>query len=367
MTDPITYVGIDAHARALQLALIVGDASETKQWSCPTDDRALERLRRTLERDAPGAIDCCYEAGPTGYSLQRRLQGGRITCRVIAPSLIPRKPGDRVKTNRRDAVKLVTLLRAGLLTEVQPPTEADEAVRDLCRAREHLRSDLMRSRHRLGKLLLRRGFVFPGRNWTTRHREWLRHLQWSSAIEQHIVADYQLAMDHCHMRLAEIDRLLQELALTAPYVRPVAALRCFRGIETVSAMMLLAELHHFQRFPQPRALMAYVGLVPREDSTGERHRRGPITKTGNRLVRRLLIEIAWHYRHDARIGAAVRRRRQDQPPDVVRIAEKAEQRLCRRYRRLRARQKPTPMIATAVARELVGFLWAALQVSMPTR
>jgi transposase len=366
MGEVITYVGIDAHKRELQLAMLIGTTEQPISWTCPTDARALERLRRKLEREAPGAIECCYEAGSNGYALQRQLSAGRLRCRVIAPSLIPQKPGDRVKTNRRDARKLAHLLRAGLLTEVHPPTHADEAVRDLVRARDDARSDLMRSRHRLGKLLLRRALIFPGRNWTARHREWLQRLEWPHPAERHVVADYQLAIAHLDARLTEIDRCLMQIAITPPYAAAVAALRCFRGIETISAMTLLAELHDFRRFQSPRALMAFIGLVPSERSTGDRRRPGAITKMGNNLVRRVLVEAAWHYRHEPRLGVPLKRRRQGQAPAVIAIAVKAEQRLCRRYRRLCARLKPRPLVVTAVARELIGFLWAALQVPEAT-
>lgn len=362
MGEITTYVGIDAHKRELHIAMLIGEAEQPVSWTCPPDARALERLRRKLEREAPGTIECCYEAGPSGYVLQRRLTAGRIRCRIIAPSLVPRQPGDRVKTDRRDARKLAQWLRAGLLTEVHPPTLADEAVRDLCRAREDARSDLMRSRHRLGKLLLRRGLIFPGRNWTAAHDAWLQQLEWPHPAERHVVRDYQLAIAQLEARVTEIDRLLTQLAVTPPYASGVATLRCFRGIETVSAMIVLAELHNFGRFAHPRALMAFVGLVPSEDSTGDRRHRGAITKMGNSLVRRVLVEAAWHYRHDPRLGAPLRRRRVGQPAAVLAIAEKAEQRLCRRFRRLTARLKPKPMVVIAIARELVGFLWAALQL-----
>jgi transposase len=362
MGEPITYVGIDAHKRELQLAMFIGSAEQPISWTAPTDARALERLRRKLERDAPGTIECCYEAGPSGYALQRRLEGGRVRCRVIAPSLIPRKPGDRVKTNRRDARQLAQLLRADLLTTVHVPSEAEEAVRDLCRARDDARRDLMRARHRLAKLLLRRGLIYPSTHWTKGHGEWLQQLAWPHAADRHVVTDYRCAIDQVEARLRELDRLLAEIAAEPPYAAAVAALRCFRGIETVSALMLLAELHDIRRFPHPRAVMAFTGLVPSEASTGDRHRRGAITKTGNAQLRRLLIEAAWHYRHEPRPSKRLRQRRQGQPLAVIAIATRAEQRLCRRYRRLSARLKPKPVVITAVARELVGFIWAALQL-----
>lgn len=362
MGEPTTYVGIDAHARELQLAMLIGDAEQPIHWTSPTEPRALERLRRKLEREAPGAIECCYEAGPTGYGLQRRLDGGRIRCRVIAPSLIPRRPGERIKTNRRDARKLAQLLRADLLTAVRPPTTAEEAVRDLCRARDDARVDLLRARHRLGKLLLRRGLLYHGKNWTKRHHEWLCQLSWPEPAEQHVITDYGLAIAQTETRIVEIDRALTQVASTAPYVQPVAALRCFRGIDTVIAITLVAELHDFRRFAHPRALMSFIGLVPSEDSTGERRRPGAITKMGNGLVRRLLVQAAWHYQHEPRVSAPLRRRRAGQPAAVLVIANKAEQRLCRRYRRLCARGKPKPLVITAIARELVGFIWAVLQL-----
>jgi transposase len=310
----------------------------------------------------------CYEAGPCGYALQRQVTTPRVSCQVIAPALIPRKPGERIKTNRRDARKLAEMLRAGLLTEVRPPTPEEEAVRDLCRARDDAREDLQRARHRLGKLLLRRGLHYSGRNWTRAHRQWVDRLQWTQSAERVVVDDYQLAIDHLEARLIELDRRLAEIAETAPYRKPVGWLRCFRGIDTLTAILILAELHDFRRFHSARALMAYLGLVPGEDSTGEKHRRGRITRTGNALVRRLLVETAWHYQHRPSVGVALTRRRKGQPNRVIAIADKAQQRLCRRFRRLAEQHKPAPKIAVAIARELAGFLWAALQpVSVPVK
>jgi transposase len=362
MDEPITYVGIDAHARELHVAMLIGDAERPVHWTSATDGRAIERLRHKLEGEAPGRIECCYEAGPTGYTLQRRLTKDRVRCRGIAPSMIPRKPGDRVKTNRRDAQNLAQLLRGGLLTEVHPPTPAAEAIRDLCRARDAVRQDLMRARHRLGKLLLRRGLTFAGRNWTIAHAEWRQQLHWDHEVERYVMLDYQLALAPIVARLTELDRHLEQIAMDRPYAAAVAALRCFRGIDTLTAIMLLAELHDVSRFPHPRALMAFVGLVPSEASTGKRYRRGAITKTGNRFVRRLLVQAAWQYHHEPRLGLMLRRRRVGQPVAVLAIAHKAEQRLWRRYRRRCARGKPNPIVITAIARELVGFLWAMLHL-----
>lgn len=362
MDEPITYVGIDAHARELQVAVLVGAESTPTVWKALNEPRAIDRLRQRLERDARGPIECCYEAGPTGYALQRRLASARIHCRVIAPSLIPEKPGDRIKTDRRDACKLAQLLRADLLTEIQPPSEAAEAVRDLIRARDDARVDLMRSRHRLSKLLLRRGHVYPRAPWTGAHRTWMKQLAWPHPAERHVIRDYELAITHLEARLAELVHAIEDIAVAPPYHRAVAALRCFRGIDTVTAMTLLAELYDMRRFPHPRALMAFVGLVPSERSTGERHKRGGLTRAGNTVVRRMLIQAAWQYHHHPRLGRALRLRRAQQPVAVLAVAIKAEQRLCHRYRQLCARQKAKPLVIAAVARELVGFVWAVLQL-----
>lgn len=363
MNEPITHVGIDAHQRELHIAVLVGTMVQPLMFTSPTDAQGIARLRRKLEHEAPGAIECCYEAGPTGYGLLRQLTSDRIHCRVIAPSLIPRKPGERVKTNRRDARKLVELLRAGLLTTVQPPSPEAEAVRDLCRAHDDARSDLMRARHRLSKLLLRRGALYAGgKAWTKRHFEWLNTLAWPHPAERHVVGDYRIAIQQIEARRTEIDRLLEQLASAPPYRHAAGALRCFRGIDTLTAMSLLAELYDVHRFPHPRALMAYVGLVPSEASTGDRHRRGAITRAGNGLVRRLLVQAAWHYYHQPRQSVGLKARRVGQPPSVIAIADKAEQRLCRRFARLSARGKPKPVVTIAVARELLGFLWAAMQL-----
>lgn len=361
MNESITYVGIDAHKRELHVAMLLGAEATPVTWKVANEPRAIDRLRRKLERAAPGAIEVCYEAGPCGYALQRRLQRDRLRCQVIAPALIPRKPGDRIKTDRRDARKLGELHRAGLLTEVCPPTPAEEAVRDLCRARDDAREDLQRSRHRLGKLLLRRGLHYAGRNWTRGHRQWIDSLTWDHEAERHVVEDYLLAIDHIEARLGELDARLAEVAESEPYCERVGWLRCFRGIDTLTAILILAELHDFRRFQSAPALMAYLGLVPSEDSSAEKHRRGRITKTGNTLVRRVLVETAWHYQHRPAIGVALARRRTGQPPRVIAVADKAQQRLCRRFRKLAAEHKPAGKVVVAIARELAGFLWAALQ------
>lgn len=280
---------------------------------------------------------------------------------VVAPALIPSKPGERIKTDRRDARKLAFLLRAGLLTEVQPPSEADEAARDLCRAREDAREDLVRCRHRLTKFLLRRGIVFTGgkRAWTGVHRVWLRSLILDQESDRIVFADYLLAIEQLEQRLQSLALEVEQLSRQDSYSGAVSLLRCFRGFDTITATSIVAELHTFHRFTSARRLMAFVGLIPGEHTSGRRRRPGAITKTGNGHVRRLLIEAAWNYRHPPRLGSLAKRR-QGQPAWVVALADRAMQRLHRRYVRLTARRMPPQKATVAVARELIGFVWATL-------
>jgi transposase len=281
---------------------------------------------------------------------------------VVAPSLIPRKPGERIKTDRRDARKLGHLFRAGLLTEVHPPSEENEAARDRCRAREDVREDLMRSRHRLGKLLLRRGITYGAgkKAWTQGYRVWLRGLRFERAFDQVVLDDYLLAIEQLEERVRSLDEQIERLSQDLAYAGPVGALRCFRGIDTITATIIVTELYSFGRFTSPRGLKAFLGLVPSEHSSSNSRRQGAITKAGNGHVRRVLVEAAWHYRHRPSTRS-LRKRRQGQPARAIAIADRAMQRLHRRFCRMTAKGIPSNKTAVAVARELVGFVWAALQ------
>jgi transposase len=365
MQKGTTYVGLDVHKRAIAITVRWPGSGEPETRRIAHEPRAVGRWVRRMKREAPGPIRCAYEAGPCGYELQRRLFAEGIDCQVIAPSLIPRKPGERIKTDRRDASKLAELLEGGLLTEVHPPTPEAEAVRDLCRAREDAKEDLMRARHRLSKFLLRRGLVFGrGRAWSQAHQRWLRGLRLDHPADQATFDAYCLALDQTQERVRTIEVELDTWARSEPYATPVAWLRCFHGIDTTTAMTLVSELHDFRRFRRPRQLMAYLGLVPSEHSSGDRTQRGAITKTGNGHARRVLIESAWHYRHPPRGSVTLRKRREGQPARVIAVADRAHQRLSRRYRRMTARGKPHNKVVVAVARELVGFLWATLAVDL---
>jgi transposase len=357
-----TFVGLDAHKESISVAMLLPREEQAVEWQCTNERASVRRMVKKVLRQAPCEVRFCYEAGPCGYALQRWIREEGAACVVVAPSLIPRKRGERIKTDRRDARKLVGLDRASLLTEVHPPTQEDEAVRDLCRAREDAHEDVVRCRHRVSKLLLRRGWLWSGgkRAWGQGHRLWLRSLRFEHAADQWMFDDYLLAIDQVETRLKALDAQILEVSQAARYAEAVGALRCFRGIDTVTAMTIVAELHDFMRFDTPRGLMAYLGLVPSEHSSGGKEHRGEITKAGNGHVRRLLIEAAWHYRHRPGVRTLTQRR-QGQPARVIAIADRAMHRLHRRFNHMLVRGKSRPKVAVAIARELTGFVWAALR------
>lgn len=362
MREASTFVGLDVHKNTISVALLRA-GQPLLEWSLANESGAVCRLIRKLEREAKGELLCCYEAGPTGFVLQRQLTRAGIDCRVVAPSLIPVKPGARIKTDRRDARKLAELLKAELLTEVKPPTEDEEAVRDLTRARDDAQRDLTRARNRLSKFLLRRGCVYVvGRKptWSGKYRAWLRALTFPRRADQVVFEDYLLAVEQVEGRLAGINEEIEAVAQEQPWREPVQALRCFHGINTVTAVALVAEIHDPRRFAHPRQLMSYLGLVPSERTSGMRERRGGITGTGNRHVRRLLIEAAWHYRHKPVVGRALRLRRREQAPKAIALADRALRRLTLRQRRMLYQGKHPNLVTTAVARELAGFVWNVL-------
>ena len=361
MQQVTTFVGLDTSKEFIDVCVLCPDREGAIQWREPNQAKAVKRLIKRLKGEAVlGDLVVCYEAGPCGYALQRQFQAAEVRCKVIAPSLIPVKPGERIKTDRRDAKKLAEYLRAGTLTEVHPPNEAEEAVRDLCRCREDVREDLHGARHRLGKLLLRRALQFDGKAWTQRHRKWLRTLRFEHEADQTVFDHYLQVIESFEERQRALEEKLKTLSEKEPYREPVGWLRCYRGIDTVTAMTIVAELHGVQRFPSARALMCYLGLVPGEESTGGRARRRGITKTGNRHLRRLLIETSWHYRHRPSASPKLRKRRENQPAWAIAQADRAQDRLHRRYWKLVNLTKPHTKAVVAVARELAGFIWATL-------
>jgi transposase len=305
----------------------------------------------------------CYEAGPCGYVLQRQLATLGVSCDVIAPSLIPQKPGDRVKTDRRDAAKLARLLRAGELTSIGVPTEDQEAVRDLVRAREDARRARTDARHRLTKFLLRHGQRFPATNWTQKFWVWIKSLTFARAEQAKVFQHYVDMVLHLDRQIEDLEKHIDAVAAREPFKTMVERLICLRGIRTLSAMVILSEVYDLRRFASARQFMAFLGLVPSEHSSGQKQRRGGITKTGNGHVRRILVEAAWAYRHHPGVTSRHRKLLIQQPAAVADVARKADLRLTRRFRRLEARGKRTPVAMTAIARELAGFVWAMARVA----
>ena len=363
MKDSITYVALDAHKKEHKVAILLPGSDTIEEWVVKNQSREIKRMVKRIRKRVFGPIRFCYEAGVCGFALQRQITSAaeNIQCLVIAPSLVPVKPGERIKTDRRDARKLVQLLRAGLLTEVHPPNEQEEAVRDLCRCRQAAQEDLLRARHQLLKFLLRRAFIYQeGGHWTEKHLRWLRGLKFDQAVDQEVFTYYLTELEHRRDRVKALDQSLAEVAQQEPYQEPVGWLRCFRGIDTVTALTIVAELHGFERFTSPRQLMSYLGLTPSEDSSGDNQRQGAITKAGNSRVRRLLIEASWNQRYLPTVSKTLRKRREGQPQWVVEIADRAQQRLHRRYMRLIHKGKTPGKAVTAVARELVGFIWSVL-------
>jgi len=354
-----TIIAFDQHA-ATTVAAVLLPGQRTPALQTLTSDAAS--ILRFIRRLRVGSVQCCYEAGPCGFELQRALVASGIPCDVIAPALIPRRPGSRIKTDRRDAGQLAVLYRAGALTAIHIPTEQEEAARDLLRCREDIRADLLRARHRLSKFLLRHGRRFTGtkKAWSKRHEVWLRQQQWPLAALDQTHRAYLRAVDETLARLRGVEEDLQALLTLEPLQERVARLRAFRGVDDLTALTIAAELGDPRRFASAPATMAFVGLVPSEHSSGTKRAQGGITKTGNSHLRRVLVESAWHYRHHPFVGRTLRLRQRQAPPDAIARAWAAQQRLHRRYQRFLARGKPKQHIVTAVARELTGFLWAAL-------
>ena len=367
MADRITYVGLDVHKESIVVAVASGGLrGEVREFGrIANTATALDRLLRKLG-GAGAKLRFCYEAGPCGYGIQRQLSALGHDCVVVAPSLIPKRAGDRVKTDRRDAASLARLHRAGELTAVWVPDTGHEAMRDLVRARLDAVHALRRARQQLSGFLLRQGLHYCRPAWTKLHRRWLAGLKFELAVHHLVLEDYIQAVETAAARR---DRLTAQIAAMLPdwtLAPVVAALQTMRGMALVNAATVIAELGDLSRFANPRQLMAYLGLVPSEHSSGASVRRGGITKAGNSAARRLLIEAAWCYRFPARISRELRLRQEEQPKAIRDIAWKGQVRLCARYRRLARTGKPANVVTTAIARELAGFVWAiARQVTIP--
>jgi transposase len=362
-----TVVGLDVHADSITAAILPPESEHPEVVKLSGDLMKVRRLFRRLSEQGP--VRSCYEASGAGFVLQRVLTADGFPCEVIAPSLIPRKPGERRKTDRLDAVMLARLYRSGHLTAVHVPTQDHEALRRLLRLRTTYHAYVTATMHRISGILRNHGFVFTeGKStWTKKHRMWLARLR--QTLQGPLATALAVELEHLEYLETQrqaMDTELERFAQSPLYRKHVEALCCLRGVKTLTALTLLCEVDDVRRFPSPRKLMAYFGLVPSEHSSGEREHRGPITKAGNIHVRRLLVEAAWNNRHRAGAALILNRRRQGQPPEIIAIALKAQHRLAKKFFRL-DQHKHRHVAVTAVARELCGFVWAILMTLPQTQ
>jgi transposase len=358
----VRFLGLDVHADTIAAAVAEPDGEVRPLGVIPN---RLESIRKLVTKLGPvQQVKACYEAGPTGYVLYWQLTALGVACEVIAPSLVPVKAGDRVKTDRRDATKLARSYRAGDLTAVWVPDAAHEALRDLVRAREDARQDQVRARHRLGKFLLRHGCRPPQevkRNWTKKHMDWVkRQVRFDQSASQAAFLDYVHEVEHAADRLERIEKSIDDAIAAAPagIQQVVQALQALRGVGRIVAVSVVAEVGSLSRFANPRQLMRYCGRGASECSSGKHVHRGCITKAGNSHLRRVIVEAAWAYQHKPWIGGWLAKRQQGLDEETKAVAWKAQWRLCTRYKKLAARGKNKPQIVTAIGRELLGFIWA---------
>jgi transposase len=356
--ETVRFVGLDVHKESIALGVADGGGAEPALLGVIPNDTA-EVIRRLRKLAGKGKLRCCYEAGPTGYGLCRELRKARIPCQVVAPSLVPTRTGDRIKTDRRDAVKLARFLRSGDLTEVAIPDSGTEAMRDLERAREDAKNAERVVRHQLAKFLLRHGRRYEGKtSWTQRHLEWIRRQQFEHEAQQRVLVDHLRAVELATARVQRLDNDITELVESWSLAPLVKALQALRGVAQLTAVVIAAELADLSRFKSAPQLMAYLGLVPSEHSSGSHRQRGRITKTGNSHVRRVLVESAWCNRFRPSMSGAIRKRNRDLCPAIQDIAWKAQQRLHSRYVRMMGRGANQQKTTVAMARELAGFIWA---------
>jgi len=353
------FVGIDTSKLRNAVAIAEGGRNGEVRYlgEFGTTAEATRKLVANLASKYD-QITFCYEAGPTGYGLHRLIESLGASCMVVAPSLIPKKSGDRVKTDRRDAVMLARLLRAGELTGVWVPDDRHEAIRELTRLRETTRQDLTRKRQQISSLLLRLGLHYPGiKRWGARHRTWLAHVKLEHAEQRFVLEELLQGERQARERIERLEQTIREAVAQWSLGPVVTAMMAMRGIDLISATLILSEIGDMSRFENPRQLMAYLGLVPSERSTGGTVKRGGITKTGNNRVRRILVEASWAYRHPARVGMEKQALVAAAPPAAREIAWKAQVRLTKRFRRLSNKGKKSTVVATAIARELAAFIW----------
>jgi len=364
----IHWIGIDDHADKWTIAQFRGDEDKpAKEFELVPDASGYRKLIK-FAKELGGEVRIVYEAGPCGYELYRQLTKAGLKCSVAAPSLTPRKPGDRVKTNRRDAKKLARYLRAGdMLTLIAVPDKERESLRDLVRARHGVQKDLLRNRHQISKLVLRYGHRYrEGKTaWSKQFWTWLGKIKLDEQHSQFVLEERIITHERLLEQRGRYDEAIEAAAKAPEYVPYVTALTVLRGIDRLSAMTLLSELGDLRRFKTAPQLMAAIGLVPSESSTGDKTTRFSITKTGNAHVRHIVVEAAWQYQRRITNGPTIRGRRKDQPQGLINIAEKCDRRLNRKFHRMTSRGKRSTVAVVAVARELMGFVWAIGQIIHP--
>lgn len=360
MGEATRFVGLDVHADTIAVAVAEPGRGEARSLGVIPND--VGAVRRLIQKLGKKNLRACYEAGPTGFALYWQLVELGVECEVIAPTLVPKKPGERIKTDRRDALKLARSFRAGDLTAVWVPDQAHEALRDLVRARETAKYDQHRARQRLSKFLLRTAKKAPSgcAAWSAKYVEWIRTLRYEHVAQEATRIDYLAEVDHAGERIRRLEQAIDDAVTQAsPSVRAViGGLQALRGVGKLSATTLAVEIGSFSRFETAKQLMAYCGVVPSEHSSGNTRRQGAITKTGNAHVRRVLFESAWGCRHRPNLSAKLKERQRGLSPTTNEIALKAQHRLHRRYLALSARGKPSPKVLGAIGRELLGFIWA---------
>jgi transposase len=356
------WVGMDDHAATIVVAVVRNEeAALAERFTVGTDEKGQKELIKRLQA-LKGEVRCVYEAGPCGYGLQRRLMKVGIQCDVAAPSLTPKRAGQRVKTDRRDALKLAGMLRGQMLTMVTIPDIERETLRDLVRARESAGEDLLRARNRLSRLLLRHGLQYrEGNRWTRAHWRWINAIRLEQGHTQEALNNYITVVNSCNDRVEALTKLLKTASEEYPQV--IGRYSALRGVDWLTALTMYSEFGDLRRYGTASSFMSAVGLVPSEDSSGPRQRRGAITKTGNAHARRVLVEAAWHARRPLKVSETLKKRRKNVSAEAVRIAEKADARLHRKFTRMIYRNKRSTVAAVAVARELAGFIWAIGQLA----
>jgi transposase len=361
MSNSTKYVGLDVSKSKIFVAIAEEGRQEPRYWgTIPHTKESVRKLMQQLRKTEEIVLEVCYEAGPTGYVLYRWLLEMAISCTVVAPSLIPKRAGDRVKTDKRDALRLAQLFRAGELTSVYVPTPEDEALRDLVRAREDAKEDLNRHKQRLGKFLLRNQLVDPKGStpWTCAYEAWLDALKFTDDCQRLAFQEYRQTIWETKERIKRYEKEIEQQAKTNVQAPLIQALQALRGVAVLTATTLASEICTISRFPNPTSFMSYCALVPSESSTGDSRWQGKITKAGNAHLRRVLVESAWSYRHSPSVKRTMRERIAGLPPEIQAIAWEAQNRLHKKYKSMMRIGKHKGAITVAIARELAGFVWA---------